>query len=242
MTGGSQLGVVVVSGSGSGIGSALAAGAAARGAEVFGLDPRPARNGDPVRRFDVDVTDAGAVGEALDAIVAEAGGIDVLFSNAGVRSTPAPFLEIAVGDWRRDVEVNLTGAFVLGQAAARRMVGRGGVIVNTVSQLAFSVVPGNAAYLASKAGLAHLTSAMSRELAPQGVRVFGVAPGIVSTEMTEELMRRPEWTAERLARIPAGRFAAPEEIAELMLDLAGPSADYLHGSVVVADGGYLTGC
>jgi 2-deoxy-D-gluconate 3-dehydrogenase len=103
------------------------------------------------------------------------------------------------------------------------------------------VVPENAPYLASKAGLAHLVAAMANELASEGIRVLGVAPGIVATDMTSKLRQRPEWAAERLARIPADRFAEPEEIAEFMVDLSGPRADYVHGTTVVIDGGYLAG-
>lgn len=233
--------VAVISGSASGIGRALAERATARGARVYGLDTRASSEGSGIRELEVDVTDPRAVADALDRIVDEAGGIDVVFNNAGVRSAPVAFLDIDVDRWRSDVDVNLTGAFILAQAAARRMLDHGGVIVNTVSQLAYSVVPESAAYLASKAGLAHLTAAMSRELGPLGIRVLGVAPGIVETEMTRSLMARTEWRRERLSRIPAGRFARPAEIAEFMLDLSARGADYVHGTTVVVDGGYLAG-
>ena len=231
---------VVVTGARSGIGHAIVRAAAARGDHVFGLDIVGTDDAAGSIRI-VDVRDPAAVDRAFEDIVAETGGIDVVFSNAGVRTPETPFIELDIDDWRTVIDVNLTGGFIVGQAAARYMRGPGGVIVYTVSQLAFSVVPGNAAYLASKAGLAQLVPAMANELAGEGVRVLGVAPGIVATEMTSALRTRPDWAVERLARIPADRFAEPDEIAEFMLDLAGPRADYVHGTTVVIDGGYLAG-
>ena len=233
---------VVVTGARSGIGRELLRASAARGDRAFGLDVTPgAAEEDGLPILTVDVRDAAAVGAAFDEIVAQTGGIDVVFSNAGVRTPEASFLELSAEDWSTVVDVNLTGAFHVGQAAAQRMRGRGGVILYTVSQLAFSVVPNNAAYLASKAGLAHLIKGMANELGGEGIRVLGVAPGIVATDMTNRLREDPEWVRARLSRIPADRFAEPAEVAEFMLDLAGPKADYVHGTTVVIDGGYLAG-
>jgi NAD(P)-dependent dehydrogenase (short-subunit alcohol dehydrogenase family) len=236
--------VVLVTGASGGIGTELVAVSAAAGDKVYALDRAvpDCSTVEEVTYHTADVADEDEMSRVVARIVGESGRIDVLFNNAGIQGDPRPFLDMPVAVWRDVIEINLTGAFVAGQAVARAMASAAsGTILNTISQLAYSVVPGYVPYMASKAGLAHLTSAMALELAPRGVRVLGVAPGVVETRMTATLRTDQEWVRDRLARIPAGRFVSPRELANFMYSLTTPQADYLHGTTVVVDGGYLVG-
>jgi len=163
------------------------------------------------------------------------GGIDVLVANAGI-SIRKPFLEIAEQDWRRVLDVNLTGVFLCAQQAARRMVAQGGgVILMTASTNGLSGHPFYADYNASKAGVILLARTLALELAPT-VRVNAVCPGYVLTPM-----QRAEYSDEMLASvnesIPLGRHAQPEEVAALFAFLASDDAAYTTGAVITIDGG-----
>jgi len=147
-----------------------------------------------------------------------------------------PAEEFALEDWRRIIDVNLTSVFVLAQAAAARMPD-GGSIVLLASQTSFSGGFNTAAYSASKGGIAQLAKSLSNEWAGRGIRVNAVAPGWVETEMTADLP--PERRAEITARIPMGRWADPEEIAEAVAWLVSPAAAYVTGVILPVDGGYL---
>ena len=182
-----------------------------------------------------DVADAAAVEDAFGRADELLGGIDVLVANAGI-SIRKPFLEIEEADWRRVLDVNLTGVFHCAQQAARRMVaGDGGVILMTASTNGLTGHPFYADYNASKAGVILLARTMALELAP-AVRVNAVCPGYVLTPM-----QRSEYTDEMLAEvnagIPLGRHASPEEIASLFAFLAGDDGAYFTGAVISVDGG-----
>jgi meso-butanediol dehydrogenase / (S,S)-butanediol dehydrogenase / diacetyl reductase len=182
-----------------------------------------------------DVADAAAVEDAFGRADELLGGIDVLVANAGI-SIRKPFLEIEEADWRRVLDVNLTGVFHCAQQAARRMVaGDGGVILMTASTNGLTGHPFYADYNASKAGVILLARTMALELAP-AVRVNAVCPGYVLTPM-----QRSEYTDEMLAEvnagIPLGRHASPEEIASLFAFLASDDGAYFTGAVISVDGG-----
>jgi NAD(P)-dependent dehydrogenase (short-subunit alcohol dehydrogenase family) len=182
-----------------------------------------------------DVADRAGVRAAFEQVDEELGGVDVLVANAGI-SIRKPFLQIEESDWRRVLDVNLTGVFFCAQEAARRMVASGGgVILMTASTNGLTGHPLYADYNASKAGVVLLARTMALELAP-AVRVNAVCPGYVLTPM-----QQAEYSAEMLAEvnaaIPLGRHASPEEIASLYAFLASDEGAYFTGSVISVDGG-----
>src|SRR5690242_3453704 len=182
-----------------------------------------------------DVADAAQVERAFVRADELLGGVDVLVANAGI-SIRKPFLEIRDEDWRRVLDVNLTGVFRCAQQAARRMVDAGGgVILMTASTNGLAGHRFYADYNASKAGVILLARTMARELAPS-VRVNAVCPGYVLTPM-----QRAEYSDDMLAEvnagIPLGRHAAPEEIASLYPFLASDEGAYFTGAVLSIDGG-----
>ncbi|WP_336920987.1 SDR family oxidoreductase [Aquipuribacter sp. SD81] len=239
----------VVTGATRGIGAATAVALAQAGADVVGVGstrPPGADVADAVRSHGrsfeglvCDLADRGAV-EALGAdLAARERPVDVLVNNAGtIRRAPAAEHDLV--DWDHVVAVDLTSQFVLTQAVGRAMLARGrGKIVFTASLLSFQggiTVPG---YAAAKHGVVGLTKALANEWAAQGVNVNAVAPGYVETDNTASLREDPERAAAILARIPAGRWARADDIAQAVVFLAAPASDYVHGTVLAVDGGWL---
>jgi meso-butanediol dehydrogenase / (S,S)-butanediol dehydrogenase / diacetyl reductase len=211
---------VVVTGGSSGIGEATVRRFRDEGSDVVSI----ALDGE----IACDVADAEQVAAAFDRV----GDLDVLVANAGI-SIRKPFLEIAEEDWRRVLDVNLTGVFHCAQQAARRM--DEGVILMTASTNGLFGHENYADYNASKAGVILLARTMARELAPR-IRVNAVCPGYVLTPM-----QRAEYTDEMLAAvnegIPLKRHADPEEIAALFAFLASDDASYITGAAIAIDGG-----
>jgi meso-butanediol dehydrogenase / (S,S)-butanediol dehydrogenase / diacetyl reductase len=232
---------VVVTGGTSGIGEATSRRFLDEGARVVALavgedEVATAAERIPgIEALRCDVADAAAVEDAFARADELLGGVDVLVANAGI-SIRKPFLEIEEADWRRVLDVNLTGVFHCAQQAARRMVvGDGGVILMTASTNGLTGHPLYADYNASKAGVILLARTMALELAP-AVRVNAVCPGYVLTPM-----QRSEYTDEMLAEvnagIPLGRHATPEEIAALYAFLASDEGAYFTGATISIDGG-----
>jgi meso-butanediol dehydrogenase / (S,S)-butanediol dehydrogenase / diacetyl reductase len=211
---------VVVTGGSSGIGEATVRRFRDEGAHVVSI----ALDGE----IECDVADREQVAAAFEQV----GDIDVLVANAGI-SIRAPFLEIREEDWRRVLDVNLTGVFHCAQQAARRM--DEGVILMTASTNGLTGHENYADYNASKAGVILLARTMARELAPR-IRVNAVCPGYVLTPM-----QRAEYTDEMLAAvnatIPLQRHAEPEEVAALFAFLASDDAAYITGAAITIDGG-----
>ena len=175
----------------------------------------------------------------IDAAFAQVGDLDVLVNNAGV-SVRSPALDISPDQWDQVLATNLSGAFWVAQAAARRMLaGAGGVILNTASTNALVGYRYYADYNATKAGLVALTKSLALEWAPR-IRVNAVCPGYVLTPM-QEAEYTPEMLAAVNGRIPLGRHATPEELAGLFAYLASDEAAYFTGSVIVMDGGETAG-
>jgi meso-butanediol dehydrogenase/(S,S)-butanediol dehydrogenase/diacetyl reductase len=233
---------VVVTGGTSGIGEATSRRFLDEGAHVAALavgedEVATAQERIPglAGAFRCDVADATQVAEAFAQVDELLGGVDVLVANAGI-SIRKPFLEIEEADWRRVLDVNLTGVFHCAQQAARRMdAGGGGVILMTASTNGLTGHPYYADYNASKAGVILLARTMALELAPK-IRVNAVCPGYVLTPM-----QRAEYSDEMLAEvnasIPIGRHADPAEIAALFAFLASDDGAYFTGAVLNVDGG-----
>ncbi|HSH60700.1 MAG TPA: SDR family oxidoreductase [Acidimicrobiales bacterium] len=199
--------------------------------EIEGLGRRA-----ELRHLDLtQLPDAAAV---IDELADALGGLDVLVNNAGTGSS-SPFLEEDFDQWRRVLDVNLSGAFVCSQRAARRMVdtGRGGRIVNVTSVHEHVPLAGAAAYCASKGGLGLLTKVMALELAEHGITVNAVAPGEIATPMTGQHDEDPK--GKDRPGIPMGRPGYASEIAQAIVHLASPEASYTTGASFVVDGGLL---
>ena len=221
---------VVVTGGTSGIGAATAKRFRDEGAEVVILARRP---GPGVITCDVGDRDQ------VDAAFERVGDLDVLINNAGV-SIRNPAVDISRDQWEQVIATNLSGAFWVAQAAARRMLlGAGGVILNTASTNALVGYRYYADYNATKAGLVALTKSLALEWAPR-IRVNAVCPGYVLTPM-QQAEYTPQMLDEVNRRIPLGRHATPEEIAGLFAYLASDEAAYFTGSVIVMDGGETAG-
>src|SRR3954453_9580275 len=239
----------IVTGANSGIGRATAVALAGDGFDVgfthlddeAGARETPAEietHGRACAPRALDLTDPTAGPPVIDALAEELDGIDVLVNNAGMMDH-GPFLELDLETWRRVHDVDLTGAFLCAQAAARRMVahGRGGRIVNVTSVHEHVPLPEAAAYCAAKGGLGLLTKCMALELAEHRITVNAVAPGEIATRMTGNEDVAPGEVAR--PGIPAGRPGHAREIGETVAWLASPATSYLTGHSLVVDGGML---
>src|SRR3954452_14199708 len=238
--------VAILTGGDSGIGRAGAVVLAEQGWDVgitFRSDEQGAKETEAVveghgRRCEVrrlDLTDTGAIVPAVDELADALGGLDCFVNNAGTGAS-VPFLEHGLEEWREVLETDLTGAFVAGQAAARRMVaqGRGGRIVNITSVHEHVPLAGSSAYCAAKGGLGLLTKVMAYELAEHGITVNAIAPGEISTPMTGQHHETPDPGSRRW--IPAGRPGHAREIGEWIAFLASEVAQYASGESYLVDG------
>lgn len=220
--------VAVVVGGASGIGAAIARGLAADGCRVVVADLASA-----AADLAADVTDEASVEAMFDAVLASHGRLDVVVNSAGV-STLGLVTDLAVEEWRRVVDVCLTGAFVVIKHAGRRL-SPGGTIISLSSLNARQPGGGLAPYCAAKAGLSMLTEVAALELAPNGIRVNAIAPGIVVTPLTAPAMDIPGIEEEYLENTPLGRSGTPEEIADAAGYLA--RAGWITGEVLDINGG-----
>ncbi len=228
------MGVAIVTGSDSGIGRATAVALAARGLDL-GLtwheDEAGARataeevsaHGRRVEVRRLELTRLPEAGEAIDELADALGGLDVLVNNAGTGHS-TPFLELELEEWRRVLAVDLDGAFVCAQRAARRMVaaGRAGRIVNVTSVHEHVPLAGSSAYCAAKGGLGLLTKVMALELAEHGIAVNAIAPGEIATPMTGAADVDP--ATEERPGIPLGRPGDAREVAAAIAFLASPDS------------------
>jgi 2-deoxy-D-gluconate 3-dehydrogenase len=241
----------LVTGGAAGIGAAIAQALAACGADVaVTVHERDADEtvtaieglGRRAEVLQVDLMTASK--DALYQLIANAegrlGGLDILVNNAGIILRGAA-LDFAWEDWRATMAVNLDAVWLLSQAAARKMAEReSGSIINIASVLSFQGGIRVPAYTAAKHAVVGLTKALANEWASHGITVNAIAPGYVTTHNTRALRADEARMRELLARIPAGRFADPDEIAGAAVYLASPAARYVNGSVVSVDGGWMS--
>ena len=234
----------LVTGGARGLGAAIAARIARDGGQVAVIDVTEGVD------FAGDVSDEAFVARAVPEAAERLGGLDLLVNNAGVGGETGDVVETTATDFRRVLDVNLVGAFLVARAAARIMIaqGTGGAIVNFGSTFGMQGVAGGSAYCASKGGVALLTHSLALELAPHGIRVNTIAPGNMATEMHFDYLRRLAAAAgttfeEEVARVrssvPLGRHGTGEDIAGAVVWLASPDASYVTGQTLSVNGGVL---
>jgi len=185
------------------------------------------------------VGDAAVCARLVEETVQQLGTIDILVNNAGIIRR-APAADYSEEDWEAVININLSSVFRLMQFAGRHMLAQGsGKIINIASLLTFQggiTVP---AYAAAKGGVGQLTKAFANEWASKGVNVNAIAPGYMATDNTEALQNNPERASQIMERIPAGRWGDPEDLAGAAVFLASSASNYMHGHVMVVDGGWL---
>lgn len=236
--------LAVVTGGAAGIGRAICEVLAEAGATVVVADRDAARAAALAETLGghalgLDVTDAAAAEDAAADLAARHGAADILVNNAGIVMN-APALDMDLDDWRRVLDVNLTGVFHTARAFGRHMVAAGRGSVVNISSICGEVTvhpQPQVAYNAAKAGVNLLTRSLAVEWAGR-VRVNAVAPGYTATELTLLGRSKPDWFATWLAGIPMGRLAEPREIALAVAFLASDAAAYVTGTVLTVDGGY----
>ncbi len=185
----------------------------------------------------MDVAESASVAAGVDAATEALGGLDILINNAGIAAT-TPLLEVGEAEWDRVLDTNLKGAFLTGQAAARRMqAGGGGAIVNVASILGLRIMPQVAAYATSKAGLVQLTRVMALEWARHNIRVNALCPGYVETDINRDFFRS-EASAALVRRIPMRRIAQADDLDGALLLLCSDAGRYLTGVALPVDGGH----
>ena len=237
----------LITGSGQGIGLALARALAEAGASVV-LNGRDAaklhraaaglrESGHAADTVAFDVTDLAAVIAGVERIEAGIGPIDILVNNAGM-TRRAPLQDFPAAAWHEVMRTNLDSAFYVGQAVARRMIPRGrGKIVNVCSVQSELGRLGLAPYASSKGALKMLTKGMCADWAKHGIQVNGLGPGYFVTELTKPLADDPAFSAWLCARTPAGRWGQLEELGGAIVFLCAPAADFVNGHILYVDGG-----
>ena len=240
----------IVTGSASGIGREIALTLAADGASVTVADrnlegteavaSRIKESGGTARAVQVDVTDSGQVDAAVEGAAEAYGSLDILVNVAGFGFN-SPIVDMREEDWDLVLSVNLKGQFLCARAAARRMIrqGNGGRIINIASTAANNARYAGGAYCAAKAGVVQLTKVLALELGEYGITVNAVGPGFTETPATVE--SSDEYRSNFLAQVPAGRAGRTSDIANAVLFLASPSAEYISGQAIYVDGGYSAG-
>ncbi|MFT4046326.1 MAG: 2-dehydro-3-deoxy-D-gluconate 5-dehydrogenase KduD [Solimonas sp.] len=240
--------VAIVTGANTGIGQGIAVALAQAGADIVAvgrsrMDDTKAQIEALGRRchpLHADLSNAKVAGEVIAGATEAAGRLDILVNNAGIIRR-ADSIDFSEQDWDAVMDTNLKTVFFLCQALARRLLadGRRGKIINIASLLSFQGGIRVPSYTASKSGLAGLTRILANEWAAKGINVNGIAPGYFVTNNTEALRTDEDRSRDILARIPAGRWGVPRDIGGAAVFLASDAADYVHGTLLAVDGGWL---
>ncbi len=242
--------VAVITGAASGIGREIALTFAREGARIAGFDRSPEALDALVAELSAagsvgafgqvgDVRDPAAVDAAAAAIVSEAGQIDILVNCAGIREIKNVY-EITAEEWQAVIDINVNGLFYWCQAAARRMrESGGGAIINLASVGGLIGLSNRPAYSASKHAVVGLTKSLSRDLAPAGIRVNALCPGVIRTAMTEAYWADDRFENELASVVPLGRSGTADDVAQAALYLASPMSSYVTGVALTVDGGWL---
>ncbi len=243
--------VAIVTGGAGGIGTAVCQAFAAEGAAVAVADMDEERADELAASIagesgtaigvQVDVTSEESVEAAVERIVRQLGRVDFLVHCAG-NNLKSSILELNAADWQLVLDTHLTGAFLFSKAVGNRLVaqGEGGRVVFMSSVAATAPVPERGAYTPAKAGLIGLAKVLSLEWATYNINVNAICPGMVMTGMTERVYKRePELRVERLKRMPAGREAYPQEVADMVLFLCSDKAAHINGTAIPIDGAFL---
>jgi len=238
--------VAIVTGATQGIGLACAQRMIAEGANVMLVDIKPEGEaaakalGEQARFFAADVSQKADVDAMVAATLAAFGHIDILINNAGVTHA-ANFLDLCEEDFDRVLRINLKSMFLCGQAVAREMVKqKRGSIINMSSVNAELAIPNQVPYVVSKGAINQLTKVMALNLVTHGIRVNGIGPGTILTELAKQaVMASPESRNTILSRTPMGRCGEPEEVASIAAFLASDDASYMTGQTLYVDGGRL---
>ena len=241
----------LITGSGQGIGLAIARGLASAGASIVLNDIDADRlaaaaallRGEGIATDGVkfNVAKPDEVGPALADLIARVGPIDILFNNAGIHRYAA-LVDMELSRWQEVLDVNLTGAFVVAQAVARTMIARGsGKIINICSLMSEAARPTTGNYAAAKGGLKLLTKSMAVEWGKHGIQINGIGPGYILSDLTRPLAAKPEFDAWVKSRTPAGRWGSPEDLIGAAIFLSAPASDFVNGHVLYVDGGFLAG-
>jgi 2-deoxy-D-gluconate 3-dehydrogenase len=239
--------VAVVTGANTGLGQAMAIALAQAGADVVAVARSSAadtlseikKTGRRGFEVSADLSDKGSATAVIDAALLQAGRVDILVNNAGIikRNDALDFTE---ADWDITLDVNLKAPFFLAQAAARAMLRTGGgKVINIVSMLSFQGGIRTASYTASKSALAGITRLLANEWAGKGINVNAIAPGYFATNNTTALRADEQRNKDILGRIPAGRWGQPSDLGGAVVFLSSPASDYVHGTILPVDGGWL---
>lgn len=239
--------ISIVTGGAAGIGKKITEFFLAEGSYVYIFDVNSPAGNETVAEFEktygknkvffknVSVTDELSVEEKIQEVINEREAVDVLVNNAGITADNL-ILRMSLNDWKKVIDINLTGAFICSKYAVKHMVKRrNGRIINISSIVGVRGNAGQCNYSASKAGLIGLTKSLAREVASRNINVNAIAPGYIETEMTQKLGDKIKESL--IGAIPSGKLGKPEDVAKAAVFLAGPDSEYITGTVISLDGG-----
>ena len=240
--------VALVTGSAQGLGFTIARGMLDAGAKVVLSDVSAAAlekakaalaaEGLEAAAYVFDISDEAQVTQAVAAIEKEVGPIDILVNNAGIHKRSL-LIDMPVENWRKVIDVNLSGAFIVGRAVARGMIARKyGKIINIASINAMMVRPNIGNYCAAKGGIVTLTKSMATEWGAYNINVNAIGPGYFLTDLTKPLSEDPEFDAWVKSEVPLRRWGDPKDLVGLAVMLASPASDYISGQTIYVDGGW----